>query len=109
MSRSIKSITVLGRRWFDKVNGNTYCSAEVFFDGVLVAQVPFEYGYGNYYMQAAVAELVRNKLIKLKEYESLWQYCDRKSIVLVDSVTDGLKRKLLKNRTLNLTENKGGI
>ncbi len=98
--KNIKSITVLGRRWFDKINGNTYCSAEVFFDGELVAEVPFEYGYGTYYLQASVAELKRKKLIKLREHESFWSYCKRKKIKLIDSVTDGLKRDLLKVRTL---------
>ena len=65
-----KSIAVIGKRWFDKVNGNTYCSADVFFDGVLVAEVPFEYGYGSYYRQAAFAELKRLKLVNMRENES---------------------------------------
>lgn len=95
-----KVIEVAGKRWFDRVNGNTYCSAQVFFDNKLVAEVPFEYGYGSYYMQASVQELKRKNLIKLNEYENIRAYCERKGIVLVDNVTDGLKRDLLKARTL---------
>lgn len=95
-----KCITVVGRRWFDRVNGNTYCSADVFFDGILVAEVPFEYGYGSYYRQAAFAELKRKKLIKLRKHESDWQYCNRNKIELLDIVTDGLKKELKKERIL---------
>ena len=34
----IKTITVIGKRWFDKVNGNTYCSARIYFDNVEVCK-----------------------------------------------------------------------
>lgn len=92
-----KSITVIGRRWFDKVNGNTYCSAQVFFDGELVLKVPFEYGYGSYYIQAAANQLDKAGLINLKRYENgghqaLWSYCADNDITLNDQVFDGLKR-----------------
>lgn len=95
-----KCITILGKRWFDKVNGNTYCSADVYFDGVLVAEVPFEYGYGSFYRQAAFAELRRLKLIKIRENESDWSYCDRCGIKLIDSVSEVRKRDLKRTRTL---------
>jgi len=97
-----KCITIIGKRWLDKVNGNTYCSADVFFDGELVAEVPFEYGYGSFYRQAAFAELKRLKLVKLKESETDWAYCERKKIKLLDIVTDGLKKELKKERTIGV-------
>ena len=41
---AIKSVQILGRRWRDKANGNTYHSARVFIDGECVGAVPFQYG-----------------------------------------------------------------
>jgi hypothetical protein len=97
-----RSIAIVGKRWWDRINGNTYCSADVYFDGVLVAEVPFEYGYGSFYRQAAFAELKRLKLVALKENESDWSYCDRMGIKLLDVVQDGCKKsELKKTRTIN--------
>lgn len=97
----MQAVFIKGRRWFDKVNGNTYCSAEVFFDNELVAQVPMTYGYGSYYAQAATEELVRlDRYENGAAKETLRQYFERKGVVLYDEVTDGLKRELLKERTL---------
>ena len=45
--------TIIARRWFEKTNGNTYHSCEVYQDGKLIERVPFEYGYGESYRQTA--------------------------------------------------------
>jgi hypothetical protein len=94
-----KSITVIGRRWFDKLNGNTYCTATIYFDGKLVLKTPFEYGYGSFYIQNAANLLDKNKLLKLKRnennnHESLWRYCERKKITLLDLVFEVKKKEL---------------
>jgi hypothetical protein len=47
-------ITIDAKRWFDRVNGNTYHSVAVHVDGKLVGVNPFEYGYGTQYMQTAL-------------------------------------------------------
>lgn len=53
-------LTIVGRRWFEKTNGNTYHSVEVFdAEGKRIVRVPFAYGYGNQYMQTALQELVK--------------------------------------------------
>ena len=44
-------ITIIGRRWFDKINGNTYHSTEVYNNGEFVGREPFTYGYGDHYIQ----------------------------------------------------------
>ena len=36
------------KRWKDKVNGNSYFSGLIFRDGVIVAKMPFQYGYGSH-------------------------------------------------------------
>lgn len=50
----MKNFIVKGAKWFDKVNGNTYCNAKVFDNnGKLLFVTGFEYGYGSYYKQKA--------------------------------------------------------
>lgn len=46
-------ITIDARRWRDRINGNTYHSVAVYVDGKLVGVKPFEYGYGEQYLQTA--------------------------------------------------------
>lgn len=43
------NITIIGRRWFDKINGNTYFSAVGLINGVQVVNIDFDYGYGSQY------------------------------------------------------------
>ena len=62
-----KSVTILGRKWRDKVNGNTYHSARVFVDGVLVATAPFQYGYGEQFVWSAAEALERAGVFKGKD------------------------------------------
>lgn len=95
----VKSITVIGKRWFDKVNGNTYCSARVYFDGIEVLRIPWTYGYGNYFEQVSKEQLDKAGLIKLKKYdngcsESFWEYCNKNKINYLSEVSDGLKREM---------------
>ncbi len=44
-----KQVIIKGKRWFEKTNGNTYHSTEVYIDGELIGKVPFSYGYGDQY------------------------------------------------------------
>lgn len=88
-----KSITVIGRRWFQKTYGNTYCSAEVLVDGVPVAKLGPAYGYGEYYLQLASEWLEAEGYIKPKNYkngghEPLWAVAARTGFVLSRSVSD---------------------
>jgi hypothetical protein len=52
-------ISIFGKRWFDRINGNTYHSVKVYADGKLVGFEPFTYGYGEGYLQTAVELLVK--------------------------------------------------
>ncbi len=52
-------IQILARRWFDKINGNTYHSVKVFADNKEVGFCPFAYGYGEGFQQTAVELLVK--------------------------------------------------
>ena len=101
--KKIKVITILGRRWFEKTNGNTYHSVTVFVDGEEVGRIPFEYGYGSMYFQNAMKLLEEKGVIKLKREkymitypdsppqiqerisERCTQYCARKKIKIIDT------------------------
>jgi len=56
-----KTIDIQGKEWFDKTYGNSYFSAVVTLDYLLPTQktivLPFQYGYGDSYTQAAAEAL----------------------------------------------------
>jgi len=86
----MRSITVLGRRWFEKTNGNTYHSCIVYIDGKQIAFEPFAYGYGNAYRQTAVELL--NKAGITATFP-LWRWCKDNNVELVDDVVDVNRKK----------------
>jgi len=84
--KKIKVITVVGRKWFDRINGNTYHTATIYADDK-VFNVPFQYGYGDQYVQSATELLEKEGLIDNLLYPNgnkipLWQICKHKNIVL---------------------------
>lgn len=60
--------TVIGVKWWDKVNGNTYHSCKIFRhkDGA-VAHCPFIYGYGEQYKHTALVKMQEIGFIKCAE------------------------------------------
>ena len=53
-------ITIIGRRWFEKTNGNTYHSVNVYVDGEQVHRIDCSYGYGGQYRHNAFQWLHKN-------------------------------------------------
>jgi hypothetical protein len=47
------TVTVYGKRWFDRVNGNTYHTAEVEVNGTTLGKSPMTYGYDDQYLETA--------------------------------------------------------
>jgi hypothetical protein len=45
------------KEWFDRVNGNSYFSAVVTLDDEQIAVLPFQYGYGDHFVDMAFKEL----------------------------------------------------
>jgi hypothetical protein len=50
-------IHIEGRRWFQRTYGNTYHSVRIYKDGELISHLPFNYGYGDQYLQTALDTL----------------------------------------------------
>lgn len=101
----IKTIDIQAKEWFDKVNGNSYFSANVTLNFGLPTQknifLPFQYGYGSHYQDMAFKAIESEKLIKGVIHhnngssEGLWQFCERNKIILRTSKRENcLKREL---------------
>lgn len=52
--------TIQAKRWFDRINGNTYHSVAIYNGNEFVDKNPFTYGYDEHYRQTAM-ELLQNK------------------------------------------------
>ena len=67
----VKTIDVNAKEWFDKVNGNSYFAANITLNyGMEDEQqitLPFQYGYGDSYIYAAIKKLNDLELIPYKE------------------------------------------
>lgn len=50
----MKSLHIEGRRWFQRGPGNTYHSVRIFKEGTLLVTLPYQYGYGEGYLQTAL-------------------------------------------------------
>ena len=88
------SITIIGRRWFDKVNGNTYHSCECLVNGKPVANVEFAYGYDDQYKYSGMRKLAELGYLPDFTSQSIpWRYCDDKGITLYCTHSDVNRKK----------------
>jgi hypothetical protein len=60
MKTKLKAVHVHGVLWHDKANGNTYHSAQIYINGEYAYAVPFQYGYGESFIESA-AEVLEEK------------------------------------------------
>ena len=96
-------LEVNAKEWFDKSAGNSYFSAVVVLDDVVVAELPFQYGYGDHYLDMASEKLDELGVIdnprkgQNEMRESLWRYCQDNNIKLISHKRENcLKRELSK-------------
>ena len=82
-------LTIIGRRWFEKANGNTYHSVELYQDNKLLARVPFAYGYGDQYKQTALDQAVKLGLYPDTEAKHGGSECYRQFVFSKESGGDG--------------------
>jgi hypothetical protein len=93
------SLVIVGRRWFDRVNGNTYHSAEMVIDGECVGKVPMTYGYGDQYIDSAFDYLEKKNLIPLRERyitgskEQPYQWVERTGIKVFSTASEVRSKK----------------
>ena len=104
--------TAIVKRWFDKVNGNTYHSVRIVRqrDNALIV-CPFQYGYDEHYRQTALATMfdagwfknykrkdVNSKPMR-KSYneQTVYLFERENNYPILWTVTDGLKRDCVAN------------
>ena len=96
----MKSINISAKEWFDKANGNSYFSADISVDGNVVETLPFQYGYGDHYIDVANQWLQENGFIDNPRHDNgsytpLWSYCRDHNIDLYTQKAENcLKRDL---------------
>lgn len=56
----VRSITVIGREWWDRRSGRTYFTAEILVNGIKVGALPNGAGYGDRYVNEAHEWLAKN-------------------------------------------------
>ena len=99
----MKTLMILGIEYFDKVNGNSYHTSEVFFDNVNFKS-GIEYGYGDQYIDTAIRLLQNNDYFKdMITYENgiqepLYKYCGRNNIKLFSRKIRVSAKKQLTNK-----------
>jgi len=54
------SLHISARRWFNRTYGNTYHSVRIYQDGKQIAYLPYQYGYGEQWLQTAIDWLRAN-------------------------------------------------
>lgn len=57
------TVVIIGRRWFERVNGNTYHSCYVNVNGEALDQNEFEYGYGSQWEYTGLNLLKKHYLV----------------------------------------------
>lgn len=84
---AMKILVIVGRKWFQRGTGNTYCTAEVHINGEFAFKTEREDGYGDYYRQTAFDQLEQRGLLPAprERYgnggaETDWAYCQRNGI-----------------------------
>ena len=92
--KKTRTVALVGRRWFDKINGNTYCSTEIVVNGALLVKVGPVCGYGDYWVQQGTEWLDHHKYLPglahhdNGSYEPIWAYAPRMGIALFRTVSD---------------------
>ncbi len=96
MQTTIKTIDIQAREWFDKVNGNSYFSAQVTINYAmpdeLTIYLPFQYGYGSQFEWASRAALISANIFTDNNY-SIGEWCRMHNIILRSNIQRGCKKR----------------
>ncbi len=97
--KTIKTIDIEAKTWFDKVNGNSYFACLITTnygtDSEQVFKIPFSYGYGNRFEYEAIKLLKENNILPENLGGYLREYCENNGIILrMSHDKNCLKREL---------------
>jgi hypothetical protein len=92
----MKTLDINAREWFDKINGNSYFSAQIVINYGTDSErryfLPFQYGYGDHYQYEAF-NLLQDKHETPDNINHFWQLRDTGTIVRTNKQRT-LKREL---------------
>ena len=92
----MKTLDINAREWFDKVNGNSYFSAQIVVDYDQPTYkkyfLPFQYGYGDSFQWQSLKHLKEVGEIP-ENISHLWQLRDN-GVIIRTNKRDTLKRDL---------------
>lgn len=96
--KKFSQLQIIGKRWFDTVNGNSYHTVSVYIDCKHVFTSDRRYGGESMYVETASVWLDGNEYIKRKRHENgsrepLWQIAERCKFKVLDLVFDVPRRK----------------
>ena len=96
----VKTIDINVKEWFDRVNGNSYFAGTVTVNYAMKSEksfkMPFQYGYGEHYIQQAGKLLVDQIGLNKDSCTALSSYCRVYNIILRTSKQENcLKRELM--------------
>lgn len=89
----IKTIEIIGKRWFQKLYGNTYHTVRYCINGGDWDSLPMKYGSGEQYMETAESHMKEQGIIP-NDAPCLWIFCRDNKINLFTTAHDVLKREL---------------
>ena len=101
----IKTIDIIALEWFDRINGNSYFSATIILNYGMKDEkeviLPFQYGYGDHYIDMANQELIKQGYREGQRHENgsypvLWRYCKENNIILRTTKHENCKKRELK-------------
>ena len=52
------NVLIVGRKWFEKTNSNTYHTAEIFLNGEFIHKTKITYGYEDHYIHTGIQWLI---------------------------------------------------
>lgn len=88
------SIQILGKRWFERTNGNTYHSVDVYVNNEFVGRDDFSYGYGDQYLETGTKILKQHYNLPkgMDEHTRIWGL-EECGIKVLYNVSDVARKK----------------
>lgn len=81
----MKVYFIKGAKWWDKINGNTYCNAKVIDqNGETMFYIGYQYGYGSFYLHEA-EKMLKERLRKNAKFK------------IVDLGAEYIKKRIVRN------------
>ena len=95
----INVIDIHAKEWFDKIYGNSYFCATITLNNKETIYIPFQYGYGQSYIQESKRVLTELNKISPSDGTPLSVYCRDENIILNATIRTNCKKRELKNNS----------